>query len=100
MKTADDLTIEVKGTFQCERNDDYAFLEKLQMIEKASAQLKLVGMALDKYHGCPIFEIEGKKYLLKNCSFKENCAVLIFFIPEDLKYWQSLNEFFSSELEK
>ena len=97
MKTTDYLTIEVKGTFQCRRNDEYAFFEKLKMIEKESEQLELVGIALNKYSGCPIFKIEGKRYLLRNCSFKEDCAVLTFFMPEDLEYWQSANEFFSSE---
>lgn len=29
MKTTDGLTIEVKGTFQRVRNDDFPFLEKL-----------------------------------------------------------------------
>ena len=98
MKTANDLTIEVKGTFQSRKNDDYASFEKIQMIEKASDQLKLVGIALNKYYGRPIFEIEGKTYLLKKYSIKENCAVLTFFMPEDLEYWQSAYEFFSTEI--
>ena len=101
MKTSNDLTIEVKGTFQSRKNNDYAFFEKLkmiEMIEKASDQLKLVGIALNKYYGRPIFEIEGKTYLLKNYSIKENCVVLTFFMPEDLEYWQSTYEFFSTEV--
>ena len=95
-----DLTIEVKGTFQCEENDCFAFLKKLQMIEKASEQLELLGIALGKYYGCPIFKIEDKKYLLRDCSFKEDCAVLTLFMPEDLKYWESVNSFFGSEILK
>ena len=101
MKTSNDLTIEVKGTFQSRKNNDYAFFEKLkmiEMIEKASDQLKLVGIALNKYYGRPIFEIEGKTYLLKKYSIKEDCAVLTFFMPEDLEYWQSAYEFFSTEV--
>ena len=100
MKTTDGLTIEVKGTFQRVRNDDFPFLEKLKMIEKASEQLELVGIALGKYYGCPIFQIEGKRYLLKSYSINENCAVLTFFMLENLRYWQSVNEFLSCELEK
>lgn len=98
MKTANNLTIEVKGTFQSRENDDYASFEKIQMIEKASDQLELVGIALGKYYGCPIFEIERKNYLLKKYSIKEDCAVLTFFMPEDLEYWQSTYEFFSTEV--
>ena len=98
MKTANNLTIEVKGTFQSRENDDYASFEKIQMIEKASDQLELVGIALGKYYGCPIFEIERKTYLLKKYSIKEDCAVLTFFMPEDLEYWQSTYEFFSTEV--
>lgn len=97
MKTSDDLTIEVKGTFQCEKNDSFALFQTLKMIVRASEQLKLVGIALNNYHGCPIFEIEGKNYLLRECSFKEDRAVLKVFMPEDLEYFQSEYEFFSTE---
>lgn len=100
MKTTDSLTLEVKGSFQCRRNDEFSFLKELQKIAKTSEQLELVGIAVGKYYGCPVFEIEEKKYLLKDYSFEENRVVLTFFIPENLGYWQSVNEFLSSELEK
>lgn len=100
MKTTDRLTIDVEGSFQCRRNDEFAFLEKLQMISKTSERLEIVGLALGKYYGCPVFKIEGKKYLLDECSFEEKHAVLTFHILEDLTCWQSVNEFFSNELEK
>ena len=100
MKTTDILTIDVEGSFQCERNDEFAFLEKLKMIAKTSERLELIGIALGKYYGCPVIEIDGKKYLLVDCSFEENHTLLTLFMPENLGYWQSVNEFLSNELEK
>ena len=92
----EELKIEVTGDYKEPKGSD-EFTKLMERISKETGKFELVGVALNKYYGVPVFDIENKTYILKDYEYQENKVILILYKPEDFEYWESLNQFMCSE---
>ena len=105
MKKAEyEFVVKLKGDYREPERDDRFGEVYFKWLKEVSEKLEkgdFIGMALDKFFGLPVFEIDNKLYLFWNELYDEitDQTTLQFVKPYESKYWQTTNEFIDGLLD-
>ena len=97
-----ELRIRLNGFYDIHLNEDSftTFVNRLKTLAKKIDNCELIGLGINKYYAMPLFEIEGRIYLLWNSRVIENDTELYFVKPFDFEVsdWLDCDDFLKSHI--
>ena len=97
-----ELRVTLKGFVDIYKNEDnfVTFINRLKAIAKQINDCELIGLGLNKYYAMPLFDIDGRIYLLWNSHIVVDDTELYFVKPWDFEIsdWQECDDFLKSHI--